>query len=305
MRFLQLLGLGVAIPVAGAVVRAAVRMAGGTLEFRYNSDAGVVTLYVLGLLGMVIFARSVWAVSLRSALALYRASARRVLFGFLLGGSFVAAVLVLDYLVLHWAGAAAWQPGLQRWDWQLAGRTLLALGAVILIATAEECIFRGFAFNYLRGSGTGSATVSAIFGSALLFALAHHIFYDPKAMFTAPEGLLLIGVFLLGVLLAVVYVASGSLACAAGVHAGLLLVEIFARNKATRLVLVSQPDWWMGVNGDLRTAPAAWVQLVALTLIVLWARQWARPLTAIEPPSPADDAGVATWCGWPEPRHGS
>ena len=305
MRFLLLLCLEVAIPVAGGVVRAVVRAAGGNLEFRYNSDAGVVTLYLLGLLGMAIFARSVGAVSLRGSLAPYRARGRRVLFGFVLGASFVVAVLLLDYLLLRWVGTAAWQPGLQRWDFSLAARTLLALGVVILIATAEECIFRGFAFNYLRSSGARSATVGAVFGSALLFALAHHLFYDPKLMFTRSEGLLLTGVFFLGVLLAVVYLASGSLACAVGVHAGLLLVEIFARNKRTRLVLVSQPAWWMGVNGDLRTAPAAWLQIIALTLIVLWVERWARPLTAIEPPAPAPDGAVTGWRGWLEPRHGS
>lgn len=304
MRFLHLVGLCVAIPVAARVVRAAAGTAGWNLEFRYENDAGVVTLYAIGLLGVAVFTRVVWGISLRGSFAPYWAAWRRVLFGFGLAAGVTLAVLVLEYLVASWAGIAVWHSARwQRAGWPLAGRTLLALGAVVLIAAAEECMFRGVAFNYLRSGGTRSATIGAIFGSALLFALAHHI--EEPAAWLLPSGrLLLVGLVLLGVLLAVVYLATGSLACAVGLHAGLLLVEVFARNKATRLVLLSQPDWWMGVNGDLRTAPVVWVQFIGLTVIVWWARGWARPLTAIESESPTADAVVTAGRGRAQPCHG-
>lgn len=280
MRFLHLVVLCLGVAVAAELIRAAARTVGLDLAFGSNRP-GMLAVYALGGVCVLAFMRYVWGVSPAAALARYWAHRGRALRGFLVGFALVAVTLAIGYGLASWADVAAWHATRwQRWGWMMAGRTLIAIATAILVATTEECLFRGFGFGYLRGDGARAA--GAVFGSSLVFALAHRL--DDPLAWLAPRGAaLFVGLVLVGVLLATVYWASGSLAAAIGVHTGLLLAEIFARNRGTRLVLLSNATWWMGTGNDLRTAPIVWLALAAGALGMWWARDRVRDWTGLGP----------------------
>lgn len=279
-----MLGLAAAVYAVAWAARAAVRALGGKLEYRIENDPGMVTLYAIAAVCTVLFAVFDWRASPAAAISRYWAARRTVWTGFLLSASVTILAVATEYLVFWLLGAASWHThAWQRFGGIWAFRAVLGLGIVVLLATTEELIFRGFVFNYLRTSNAPSETTGAVLGSALIFALVHH-FPGPLAWPSPRESPFLIGLFLLGVLLAVTYLASGSLACAVGVHAGLLTVEVFGRNRRTRLVAISQSAWWMGTDNDLRTAPIVWAQFIILAIAIWWARRHLSGLTRVEPP---------------------
>jgi len=280
VRFLHLVALCLGVAVAAELIRAAARTVGHDLAFGSNRP-GMLAVYALAGVCVLAFVRYVWGVSPARALARYWAHRGRALRGFLLGFAVVAATLVIAYGLASWAGVATWHATRwQGWGWMMAGRTLIALATAILVATAEECLFRGFGFGYLRGDGAWAA--GAVVGSSLIFAFAHRL--DDPLAWLAPRALaLFVGLVLVGVLLATVYWASGSLTAAVGVHTGLLLAEIFARNRGTRLVFLSNTTWWMGTGNDLRTAPIVWLALLASAVGMWWARDRVRDWTGLGP----------------------
>jgi membrane protease YdiL (CAAX protease family) len=285
VRFAHLIALAAAIAAAAELVRIGARAVGINLAFRYHNEPGVLMVYGLGVLGVLAFARLVWGVSLVGAVATAWRHRRRVLRGFLLAAALAVVAVLVAGAVAASTGALAWHTTrLERWGWMLTMRTVSALASLVVVAVVEETMFRGIAFGYLRAAPRASAAGAAL-GSAVIFALAHRL--DEPSYWLGPNGpALFVGLALLGVLLAVTYDATGSLACATGLHAGLLLVEVFARNRGTRVVLVS-PSAWMGADGDLRTAPLAWILFVALTLVVWRAGPAFRARVAVPPDAAA------------------
>ena len=285
VRLAQLLGLVGAIAAAAELARVGGRAVGINLAFRYHNEPGVLMVYGLGVLGVLAFVRFVWGVSLGRVVATAWPHRGRAVRGFLLAAALAAVAVLVVGAVAASAGALAWHTTrLERWGWMLTMRTVAALATLVVVAVVEEAMFRGFAFGYLR-AGPRSSAAGAALGSAVIFALAHRL--DDPSEWLGPNGpALFVGLVLLGVLLAVTYDVTGSLACATGLHAGLLLVEVFARNRGTRIILVS-PSAWMGAEGDLRTAPLAWILFVALTLIVWRAGPAFRPRVAVPPDPPA------------------
>ncbi len=281
VRFAQLVALGGAIGAAAELARIGGSALGLNLVFQYYNQPGVLMVYGLGILGILAFARLVWGVSpVAAAMTAWRHRGR-VVRGFLLFAAVATAAVLVAGAVAASTGALAWHTTrLEGWGWMQTVRTLAALGSLVLVALAEEAMFRGFAFGYLRTS-PGASFAGAALGSSVIFALAHRL-DDPSAWLGRNGPALFIGLLLLGILLAVTYEATGSLACATGLHAGLLLVEVFARNHRTRIVLVT-PSAWIGAVGDLRTAPLAWLLFVVLTLVVWRVGRALRPLVAVPP----------------------
>lgn len=92
---------------------------------------------------------------------------------------------------------------------------------------------------------------------------------------------LLFGLFLLGGLFIVTYIASGSLACAIGMHAGLLGFKVFLRRTD---LLDYQPDvWWLGGSEDIRLAPITWLLMVLIGIFIWVTRRQLRRHFYIEP----------------------
>jgi hypothetical protein len=89
---------------------------------------------------------------------------------------------------------------------------------------------------------------------------------------------LLFGLFLFGFLMGTVYLATGSLSCSIGLHAGLLGFKVFLR----RTELLIQHESWLTGGADLRTGPAMWILLLLAALIVFLCRNWLWPRLWIE-----------------------
>ena len=134
---------------------------------------------------------------------------------------------------------------------------LLGFVATFFLAWTEEAIFRGTLIPLLKNS---LSTIPSIFISALIFMLAHNV--------TAPWQLLTTdlalgtGLFLLGFMLAQLYVISGTLYVGMGAHAGLVFVKVILR-RLPCVLYAAQLPWW--VHPDLRQSPL--VHLLFLAVI--------------------------------------
>jgi len=247
------------------------------LDLTANRGVGQVLLYLIVLAAVRTFGTRIWADPDRPSLRRYARHTGTALRGFgLLAGATLAAQLSL-YGLIGASGAAHWS--LHPLTAAIVTQTATALLIVVVLTATEEAIFRGFVFNYLRGNSARPALGRAVFGSALVFTLAHH-FHEPLAWFNGRDAALFVGLMLLGTLLATTYQATGSLACSVGVHTALLWLDVF--RKRTDLIQWPQHTWWLGVNNDLRTAPIIWAFLMALTAGVWAARRPLHRLCQIE-----------------------
>ena len=114
--------------------------------------------------------------------------------------------------------------------------------------------------------------------SAIVFALAHR-FDDPLSWFELRFAGLLIGLTLLGCLLALVYYLTRSLACSIGAHTGLIWIALA---KKTMIVQVASSGWDISNSFDPRTGPAAWLLFILLAVLFWSLRRWLRAFYAIE-----------------------
>lgn len=144
----------------------------------------------------------------------------------------------------------------------------LAFGfiATFFLAWTEEAIFRGTIIPLLR-RGKLSA-LSTVFLSALIFSLVHDI--------TAPWHLLScdlplgIGLFLLGVMLAQLFIISNTLYIGMGAHAGLVFIKVFLR-RIPCLTYTDQLPWWL--HSDLRQSPLVHLCFVLVIVGIFWFNQ--------------------------------
>ena len=147
---------------------------------------------------------------------------------------------------------------------------------VILVASVEELIFRGVLFNYLLYGTSRWRVARATLISSVIFALVHNL-RDPLSWFTVDKAPLLLGLTLLGMLLAIAYVTTGSLACSAGIHTGLAWIGLL--NGRTHLDGLLRGSWLMGASKDLRTAPVVWALFIVLMVGCRLAGRKLRRLT--------------------------
>lgn len=103
-------------------------------------------------------------------------------------------------------------------------RIVFGFFVTFLLAWSEEFIFRGIIFNYLQEYWS---TASSMLTASLIFMAAHNI-TAPWELCTS-EWRLGAGLFLLGLLLNIIYVRTGSLAPSMGAHMGLVCVKIITR----------------------------------------------------------------------------
>ncbi len=241
-----------------------------------RTTTSYVLIYSVGVVSTAAFARFVWGPSLWNHVARYWTKRKRALMGFAATSAMtmlVASGLALLMLIL--LGTPIWSPIVLQ-SMSLRRVTIFDpswIGAM-LVAIVEEVTFRGIIFNYLQ-LGTGPWKVpQAVVGSALIFALAHRI-RGPLYLFSIQDIPMLVGLTLLGVLLAVAYAVSGSLACAIGIHTGLLWVNILGGR--THLA-----GWLVRGSMDLRAQTWVWGLLDGLTLGCWFARRWLRRFAAVE-----------------------
>jgi hypothetical protein len=140
--------------------------------------------------------------------------------------------------------------------------------ATFFLAWTEEAIFRGTIIPILRTGGL--SPLASILTSAAIFMLAHDI--------TAPWHLvssslpLGIGLFLLGVLLAQLFILSDTLYLGMGAHAGLVFIKVVLRRLPCIAYSRTLP-WWLHV--DLRQSPLVHACFIILILVIFWLRKGA------------------------------
>jgi membrane protease YdiL (CAAX protease family) len=141
----------------------------------------------------------------------------------------------------------------ESWTFEPMG-LVVALGSALVVALAEEAVFRGFLLGSLAQI---VGTVRAMVISSVLFALVH--LFRPGAFgFKAAYGL---GLFLLAVLLARLAWQRG-IAASAGLHAGIILPNLLDPWQGLH------PSWWSGWQQEPASGALSW-----LLTLALWA-QW-------------------------------
>lgn len=279
-RYLSLLGLFVVLFAACAAVEFVLRLTGAGVSLRDTKGIGQVSLFLVIIPILIIFAVRRGggpAVYLKP----YLANLPRAFAGF--GVMWLQAVIlmIIAYGLLGAMGYLTWSS--EAWanfSMQVLGKTIIALLVVLILAYTEEHIFRGFVFRHLRYDGTPRVTIAALVVGSMIFSASHLISYKDAWTF-AELASLLFGLFLLGCLFVVTYIASGSLACSMGVHAGLLGFKVFLRRTD---LLDYQPDvWWLGSSSDIRLAPIVWVLMILIAAITWATRHQLRRHFYIEP----------------------
>ena len=170
------------------------------------------------------------------------------------------------FFALHWlilgglwqSGFALYNPAWGTFTTSLVVRTLFGLFVTFLLAWSEEVIFRGFIYEYIT---TSYSILPSILCASTIFMLAHDL-SNPLSLLTTNLSLG-IGLFLLGMLLNLIFVLTGSLVASIGAHMGLVFVKVVLR-RARFLTFAPMSAWW--AHADLRQAPA--VHLLFLVVIL-------------------------------------
>lgn len=220
--------------------------------------------------------------SMRRFVQLYGRRPSVAVFGFLTMFGFGLALLMTVSAILAIAGRMEWGENAEaaRIGLLLSAATATILFACI-VAVPEELVFRGFIVSYLRWSNSAAVTTGAVIASAVVYAVAHNL-KNPLDWLTAAELPLFVGLFALGVLLAVVYLVTRSLWCPIGLHAALVTFDLAILKEK-----VFAPDlspWWLGGTGDIREAPLLWLAFAVASIAVIASRRWLRHHLAIETP---------------------
>jgi len=237
------------------------------------SGAGQIINYAIVLICAYLFVTLVWRQSVTGFIVLYFQNWRKARSGFWVCAGLALIVGLLWYMFVFAAGGARWSSA--AWA-QTDTHALLKLFftslIAIILATTEEILFRSIAFKYLLTSTTTWAVVRAMVLSSIIFALAHR-FDDPLSWLELRFVGLLIGLFLLGCLLALVYYVTNSLAYSIGAHSGLIWIALA---KKTQIIQVAPSGWDISNSFDPRTGPAAWILFILLTILFWSLRHWLR-----------------------------
>jgi membrane protease YdiL (CAAX protease family) len=276
--------LGLAL-VAYAVE--AVAFGGTVYSLTDNGGIGKIVLFAIVLVAVLLFTRYAAHVSVMQFLARYATQWRRTLagFGFMAGATIL--VCIAGYLLLAGLGSVDWSPA--AWQNLLDNawrRIAVALLVALVLATAEEIVFRSFVLRYFRYSDTFWVTVSAVMVSSAIFSVSHLVALG--GWYDVARVPLLFGLFTIGILLGTVYVATGSLACSIGVHFGLVGFKVILI-KSKLLVLV--PDWLVDERIDIRMVPAAWLTFLAMAAAIVYARRWLQERFRVETAMCPDGGG--------------
>src|SRR5579862_1591454 len=286
---LYLLGCIASVYAAYWAAQWAVTSLGIPIDLSAGSGIGQVLFLVIVLICAYLFTRLVWRQSVAGFFLGYLRAWRKTLGGLALCALLTFAIALLWFLLVFGAGGARWSSA--AWA-QVDGHTLVvvlrrALVAIVLAST-EEIVFLGIGFKYLIGAGGKVAVLRAAVLSSLIFALSHH-FQDPQFWLDIGAFGLLVGLFLIGILLAFVYWATNSLGCAIGVHSGLIWIAVLRKTEILQLA----PSGWPVSNAfDPRAQPAVWLLFILLTVVFWGLRRPLHRAFAVESIDPAEPAAT-------------
>lgn len=261
-------------------VQSAARILHLPLNLTANKGAGQILLYLIVLGTVLWFTHTIWRRDPLIGVRKYALNWKRSLIGFWLCAALSIAIQAVVYGGLIAVGSVHFSK--RAWSEigiSTAFNIVAAQVVMIVLATTEESIFRGFMFTYLRGDDRTRNVLPAVVISSIMFAIVHE-FHTPGRWLEPSFFGLLIGLILFGAMLAIIYQATRSLACSIGVHSSFLWLDAFRRR--TDVLSINQSHWWMGNNNDLRTAPFAWLLFLSLAALIWLSRVWIERYAAIE-----------------------
>jgi membrane protease YdiL (CAAX protease family) len=264
--------------VIGFVCQTAAHLLHLPLDLTANKGAGQILLYLIVIGTIVAFTRKVWKQDISASIRQYAVEGRRISVGFWICAGISLLLQLPIYGLLFHAGILSISDYARHKQLPvLIFNIVISQIVMVVLATSEEGIFRGFLFNYLRSDKKKGHVAAAVAISSVIFGLSHEFHTLNHWLEPAYYGKLL-GLILLGVLLAVTYNTTRSIACSIGVHASLLWLDEIRRVTMD----LNQPYWWTGTNNDLRTAPFVWLIFLALTIGFGLGGKRLRPLVAVE-----------------------
>jgi len=277
MRYLFLAVLLTIVTAAATALEATQPASHSAIRFFQESGLGP---YLLGgpiLLGFIAIG---YPGSLSSFLHRYRLKGSLAASGFFAMFGFGLVILLIVSALLALSGQVSWGEGAVK---SQSNAFLLTVASAVclacVVAIAEEPLFRGFLVGYLRWSKSAAVTIGAVVTSAFVFALAHNL-QDPFAWFAADDFPLFVGLFLLGILLAVAYLVTRSLWCPIGLHAALVAFDLAILKG--EVIIVDLSPWWLGGSDDVRGAPLIWLTWVVAALVLVGCRKMLLRRFAVE-----------------------
>lgn len=148
------------------------------------------------------------------------------------------------------------------------GQIVFGFFVTFMLAYTEEVMFRGTVFPYLLQF---VRPIVAIFFTALMFMIAH--FLPNPLIQLARDPAIAFGLFLLGFMLNLIFVAAGTMYANIGAHAGLVFVKVILR-KVRFLVISTAPTLPWFLHHDLRQAPLVHgLFLLVIIGLMVWYRK--------------------------------
>jgi membrane protease YdiL (CAAX protease family) len=245
-------------------------------------DLGRASRRYLLLVAVVVFAAArrclPWAAARRRAFRKVADRWRLVCWGLAMAGGMVLAYLVLIVAT----GFARWQvPGVG----SLSSRVVEYAALAVAVALIEELFFRGLMFRaMLRDWGVAAALT----GSSLVYAVVHCISggmrsgfgWEPwvgarllAVYFTDgggslwPDLRLVVGLFLLGWLLAYLYLRTGSVWVSVGLHGGIVFLSKLMKKVLERAD--DFPEWLLGDSLFIVSGVACWALVLAAMAVAV------------------------------------
>lgn len=279
-RYINIGLFGIALVLLLWLIETTFQASQSGLSIYDTRGAGQITLLATTLIMVTTFSKFVAGSEPFGFFVPYFANWKRSLAG--LGQFYLVTtlVIVLGYIWFAAQGAVSIsEQGVTNLSLKIAERTIIGLLVVVVLALTEELIFRVFLMRYLMWNNSRFAAVTAVISASLIFAFLHNL-SDPMAWFTAAQFPLFIGLFILGALLCVTYISTGSITCAIGLHAGFLGSKVFLRK--TQLLAVDSQMLMLQDNSDLRMSPIVWVLWIAMGMTIYMLRHRLRARFAIE-----------------------
>ena len=185
------------------------------------------------------------------------AGKHQFVFGLLLGLGTLGVVLAIGL------ASGAYTLHLTPDRWKLWRVLLGFLPAAPLVGLLEELTFRGFLLRHLMNC----SKILAVVVSSALYAFVHL----KTTIWTAATTRELVGLFLLGTVLAVSCLRTGRLYMAIGLHT---VLAYGARVNKVLLEFTDPSSAWLVGTSRLVNGVASWIALLGIGTVVVW---WTQP----------------------------
>lgn len=175
---------------------------------------------------------------------------------------FVAHILVLYAAFL--TGFVEFNNAWGTFSASLGFKLLIGFFVVFLLAWTEELIFRGTLYFYF--ARFFSPLTSAVIASCI-FSLSHNL-ASVTTLLTS-QWRLGLGLFLLGLLFNLIFIATDKLYYGMGAHAGLVFVKVILRRIPVIACETNRASYWLFAE-DLRQAYITHIMLLSAIIGIIW-----------------------------------